>query len=242
VRRFRGLLTGRRLALLLGAAATVSVNWGVYIWAVNHGHVVDASLGYYINPVLSIVLGVAVLRERLTRGQWAAVGLALAAVLLLTVDYGRPPWIALALAVSFAAYGYLKKVIDSGAVETLTVESALLLPAALAYLVWLERRGGMTFIHLGWGHSLLLVAGGLVTLVPLLLFAGAATRVPLSTLGLIQYVTPTLQFLLGVAVFGERMSPGRWAGFALVWLALMLLSADMLARVTRKSVPVAPTA
>ncbi|MGI8457247.1 MAG: EamA family transporter RarD [Propionibacteriaceae bacterium] len=228
--RFRQLLTARRIGLLTAAAVTIAVNWGVYIWAVNHAHIVDAALGYYINPILSILLGVVILHERLSRIQWAAVGLALAAVITLTIDYGRPPWIALTLAVSFATYGFLKKTVDGGAIETLTIESALLLLPAVGYLVWLNAHGAMTFIRLGWSHSLLLVAGGLVTLVPLLCFAAAATRVPLSTVGLIQYLTPTVQFLLAVLVFGEQMSAGRWVGFGLVWVALMVLAGSTLLR------------
>ena len=214
----------RNLVMLALAAATVSVNWGVYIWGVNHGHVVETALGYYINPILSILMGVLILGERLNRLQWAAVALAGVAVLVLTIDYGHPPWISLTLAVSFATYGLLKKKINAGAVETLTIESAFLLLPALAYLGYLESVGKLTFGHLGWGHSLLLVATGLVTAVPLLFFAAASTRVPLSTLGLIQYVAPTAQFLLGVWYFHEVMSPARWIGFACVWAALMLLT------------------
>jgi len=215
----------RNLVLLALAAATVSVNWGVYIWAVNSGHVVETALGYYINPILSILMGVLILGERLRRLQWVAVGMAAVAVLVLTVDYGHPPWISLSLAVSFATYGLLKKKINAGAVETLTLESAFLLLPALAYLGYLESVGRLTFGHLGWGHSLLLASTGLVTAIPLLFFAAASTRVPLSTLGLIQYVAPTAQFLLGVWYFHESMSLARWIGFACVWAALMLLTA-----------------
>lgn len=214
----------RRLALLALAASVVSVNWGLYIWGVNHGHVVETALGYYINPILSILLGVLVLGERLARLQWAAVGLAAAAVVVLTVDYGRPPWISLALAVSFATYGLLKKKVNGGAVETLTLESAFLTLPAIGYLIYLEATGRSTFGHLGVGHSLLLMSTGLVTAVPLLFFAAASTRVPLSTLGLVQYLAPTLQFLLGIWYFHEVMSPARWAGFGCVWVALMLLA------------------
>ena len=224
----------RRTVLLLGAAATiVSVNWGTYIWSVNHGHVVETALGYYINPILSIVLGVVVLRERLRPAQWASVGLAVVAVVVLTVDYGTLPWIALVLAVSFAAYGFIKNRLGAGAVDSLAVESALLTPVALVYLGWLEVTGRGSFGNAGWGLSLLLVATGLITLVPLLLFAGAATRLPLSTLGLLQYLAPTLQFLLGIGYFHESMSPGRWAGFGLVWLALVVMTTDGLLAVRR---------
>ena len=214
----------RTLLLLAGAAAVVSVNWGVYIWAVNHGHVVETSLGYYINPILSILVGVVFLRERLAPLQWVSVGLAAAAVVVLTFEYGQLPWIALTLATSFATYGVIKKQVNGGAVETLTVESAVLTPVALGYLAFLQVTGDLTFGHLGWAHNVLLIASGLVTVIPLLFFAAAATRLPLSTLGLLQYIAPTLQFLLGVLYFGETMSPGRWIGFALVWLALVILT------------------
>ncbi len=233
--------TGNRRSLLLlaGAAAVVSLNWGTYIWAVNHGHVVETSLGYYINPILSILVGVLFLGERLAPVQWVSVGLAGLAVIVLTVDYGHLPWIALTLATSFATYGVIKKQVNGGAVETLTVESAVLTPIALGYLIFLQSAGRSTFGHLGWSHDLLLMATGLVTVVPLLFFAAAATRLPLSTLGLVQYVAPTLQFLLGVLYFGESMSAGRWIGFALVWLALVILTGHGLrqARLARRTTP-----
>lgn len=229
-RWLRPLLTRRILCLLALAAALVALNWGVYIWAVNSGHVVEAALGYYINPVLTVLLGVIILGERLAVAQWVAIGFAVAAVLVLSVDYGQPPWIALILAGSFAAYGLLKNRVNSSAVATLSVESAMLTPFALAYLLFLQVTGGLTFGHLGWSHSLLLASAGLVTAVPLLLFSAAAVRIPLSTVGLLQYITPTAQFLLGVLYFGEAMSPARWAGFALIWVALVILSANGLAR------------
>jgi chloramphenicol-sensitive protein RarD len=224
-RGWYGRIASRRTLGMLGlAAAVVSVNWGVYIWAVNHGHVVETSLGYYINPILSILVGVVVLGERMAPLQWVSVGLALVAVVVLTVEYGRLPWISLLLAASFATYGVLKKQINGGAVETLTIESALLMPVALGYLVYLQVQHGSTFGTLGWAHSLLLAATGVVTVIPLLFFAASATRLPLSTLGLLQYLAPTLQFLLGILYFHEDMSTGRWVGFGLVWLALMLMS------------------
>jgi chloramphenicol-sensitive protein RarD len=199
--------------------------------------VVETSLGYYINPILSILVGVILLRERLVPVQWASVGLAAAAVVVLTIDYGRLPWIALTLATSFATYGLLKKRVNGGAVETMTVESALLTPIALGYLIYLQSAGTLTFGHLGWSHSLLVMATGLVTVVPLLFFSSATTRLPLSTLGLLQYLAPTLQFLLGVLYFGETMSVGRWIGFGLVWIALVILTAYGLhrARVARRT-------
>ncbi|MFC7622948.1 EamA family transporter RarD [Microlunatus sp. GCM10028923] len=230
----RPMLDRRKLLLLAAAAAVISVNWGVFIWAATHGHVVETALGYYINPILSILFGVVLLSERLAPIQWVCVGLAAVAVIVLGFDYGRPPWVALVLAVSFALYGLLKKKINAGAVETLTIESAYLVPIALGYLIFLQVTGGLTFGHLGWSHTLLLIASGPITALPLLLFAAAATRVPLSTLGLLQYLAPTLQFLLGVTYFGEQMSVGRWIGFGLVWLALMLLTTYGLLRARRR--------
>jgi chloramphenicol-sensitive protein RarD len=235
------LRSTRNLVMLALAAAVISVNWGLFIWGVNHGHVVETALGYYINPILSILLGVLLLKERLSPLQWVAVALAGLAVAVLTIDYGHPPWIALTLAVSFATYGFLKKKVNGGAVETLTIESAFLLLPAVAYLVYLQAVGQLTFGYLGVGHSLLLMSTGLVTAVPLLFFAAASTRVPLSTLGLIQYVAPTASFLLGVLYFHETMSPGRWIGFGCVWLALMLLTGAGIARsgITRRARAVA---
>ncbi|RYZ31428.1 MAG: EamA family transporter RarD [Propionibacteriaceae bacterium] len=236
-RGFWTRMARRRTLLLLGAAAAiVSVNWGTYIWSVNHGHVVETALGYYINPILSILLGVIVLRERLSALQWVSVGLAAAAVAVLTIDYGTLPWIALVLAVSFATYGFIKNRLGAGAVDSLAVESALLTPLALVYLGWLQLTGRAAFGHEGWGLNLLLAATGLVTLVPLLFFASAATRLPLSTLGLLQYLAPTLQFVLGISYFGESMSPGRWVGFGLVWLALVIMTTDGLRRARRNRV------
>jgi chloramphenicol-sensitive protein RarD len=224
------IATPRKLTLLTVAAATVSVNWGVYIWAVNHGHVVETSLGYYINPILSILVGVIALHERMSRLQWVSVAMAAVAVVVLTLDYGRLPWIALVLAASFATYGVMKKQVNGGAVETLTIESAILTPVGIGYLIFLQTRGQLTFGHLGWVHSLLLVTTGVVTVVPLLFFAAATTRLPLSTLGLLQYLAPTLQFLLGVLYFHESMSTGRWIGFGLVWAALMIMTGNGLRR------------
>ncbi|MFI1420958.1 EamA family transporter RarD [Streptomyces sp. NPDC020731] len=214
----------RRLALVTVAAAVITVNWGVYIWAVNSGHVVEASLGYFINPLVTIAMGVLLLKERLRPVQWAAVGVGAAAVVVLTVGYGQPPWISLCLAFSFATYGLVKKKVDLGGVESLAAESAIQFLPALGYLVWLGARGDATFGTEGTGHALLLVAAGIVTALPLACFGAAAIRVPLSTLGLLQYMTPVFQFLLGVLYFKEAMPPERWAGFTLVWLALVLLT------------------
>ncbi|GAA2743272.1 MULTISPECIES: EamA family transporter RarD [Kitasatospora] len=226
----------RRLALSALAAAVISVNWGVYIWGVNSGHVVETSLGYFINPLVTIAFGVLVLRERLRRAQWVAVGIGAAAVAVLSLAYGRLPWIALTLALSFATYGLLKKKIALGGLESLALESAAMFPFAVAYLVYLAATGqgtlGRTVAgEYGWGHSGLLMLSGLITAVPLMCFGAAAVRVPLTTLGLLQYLAPVFQFLIGVAVFHESMPPARWAGFALVWAALAVLTWDALRRV-----------
>ncbi len=218
------LRSPRRLALMTGAGVMIGINWGLYIWGVNNHHVVETSLGYFINPLVTVLLGVFVLGERLARLQWGALGLAAVAVLALTVDYGRPPWIALALAVSFGTYGLIKKTVGVGAVEGLTVETLVLLPVALGYLVVLDVHGDGGFTTHGPGHVALLVSSGLVTAVPLLCFGAAASRVSLTTLGLLQYLTPSLQFVLGVAVLGEPMPPTRWIGFVLIWLALALFT------------------
>lgn len=218
----------RKLGLVTIAAAVITVNWGVYIWAVNAGHVVEASLGYFINPLVTIALGVLLLKERLRPVQWAAVGVGLAAVLVLAFGYGQPPWISLCLAFSFAAYGLVKKKVNLGGVESLAAETAVQFLPALAYLLWLGAQGRSTFGTEGVGHAALLAATGVVTAVPLICFGAAAIRVPLSTLGLLQYLAPVFQFLLGILYFHEAMPPERWAGFALVWLALALLTWDAL--------------
>ncbi|MFF4327152.1 EamA family transporter RarD [Streptomyces sp. NPDC048387] len=218
----------RKLGLTAIAASVISVNWGLYIWSVNNGHVVEASLGYFINPLVTIALGVLVLGERLRRAQWAAVGVGVAAVVVLAVGYGRPPWISLALACSFAVYGLIKKKLAMGGLESLTAETALLFLPALGYLLWLGVEGRSTFTSQGLGHSALLASTGLVTAVPLICFGAAAIRVPLSTLGLLQYLAPVFQFGLGVVYFHEAMPPERWAGFGLVWVALTVLTWDAL--------------
>lgn len=218
----------RRLLILTVASVVIAVNWGVYIWAVNSDRVVEAALGYFINPLVTVLLGVVLLRERLRRGQWVAVGLAAVAVVVLTAAYGRPPWIALTLALSFATYGLMKNRVRMPAVESLSVETSLLFVPALALLVALQVNGSATFGHGSSGVTALLALTGVVTAVPLLMFAGSAARVPLSTLGLMQYITPILQFLIGVVVRHEVMPLSRWVGFALVWAALALFSIDSL--------------
>jgi chloramphenicol-sensitive protein RarD len=206
----------------------VAVNWGTYIYGVNSNHVVETSLGYFINPLVTVLLGVVVLHERLRRVQWLAVGLGLVAVAVIALEYGRPPWISLALAFSFGTYGLAKKSANVGAIEGLTIETLTLAPLALAYLVVLTVVGGSTFGQLGVGSTLLMIGTGVVTAVPLLFFGGAATRVSLTTIGMLQYLAPVIQFVLGLVVFHEPMSTGRWVGFVLVWVALALLTAESL--------------
>jgi chloramphenicol-sensitive protein RarD len=236
----RALVADRRKLLLLSVAAVlITVNWGTYIWGVNNHHVVESSLGYFINPLVSVLLGVVVLGERLRRLQWAALALAGIAVLALTVEYGRPPWVSLILAFSFGTYGLAKKKADAGAVESLVVETLVVSPVALAYLVLLTGTGASSFGGHGPGHVLLMMGTGLVTVIPLLCFGGAATRIPLSTLGLMQYLTPTVQFILGLTVFGEPMPPMRWVGFGLIWLALVLFTIETL-RLRRRQVRAVP--
>jgi chloramphenicol-sensitive protein RarD len=218
----------RKLGLITVAAAVITVNWGVYIWAVNSGHVVEASLGYFINPLVTIAMGVLLLKERLRPAQWAAVGIGFAAVLVLAIGYGQPPWISLVLAFSFATYGLVKKKVNIGGLESLAAETAIQFLPALGFLLWLGSDGSATFGGHGEGHAALLAATGVVTAAPLVCFGAAAIRVPLSTLGLLQYMTPVFQFLLGILYFHEEMPAEQWAGFALVWLALTCLTWDAL--------------
>ncbi|WP_329456253.1 EamA family transporter RarD [Streptomyces sp. NBC_01497] len=218
----------RRVGLLVLSATTITINWGVYIWAVDSGHVVEASLGYFINPLVTILLGVVLLKERLRAAQWGAVGVGLAAVVVISLGYGQLPWISLVLAFSFGTYGLVKKKINLGGLESLAAETTVLFLPALGFLLWLGATGASTFTTHGAGHAAWLASAGLVTAVPLVLFGASAIRVPLSTLGLLQYLTPVLQLALGVAYFHEAMPPERWAGFALVWVALVVLTWDAL--------------
>jgi chloramphenicol-sensitive protein RarD len=225
----RAVLRDRRTVLLLVvAAATITANWGTYIYGVNTDRVVETSLGYFINPLVTVLLGVLVLGERLRPVQWTALAIGFAAVVVLTVDYGRPPIIALVLAFSFGTYGLAKKSAGVGAIESLAFETAVIAPFALGYLVWLGSTGHAHFASEGPHHVVLLVASGVVTAIPLLCFGGAATRVSMTTLGLLQYLTPSIQFALGVTLLGEHMPTGRWIGFALVWVALVVLTAEAL--------------
>ncbi len=223
----RRLVAGNRRAvgLLTVAAVVISINWGTYIYGVNSEQVVETSLGYFINPLVTVLMGVALLGERLRRAQWAALALAAIAVLVLALDYGRVPWIALTLAFSFATYGLMKKKADVGAAESLAVETGVLMLPAAAYLLVLSARGEGQ-LGTASASSALLVGAGFVTVLPLLAFGAAATRIPLSSLGILQYLAPVVQFLIGVVLFQEPMPASRLLGFVLVWGALLVFTAD----------------
>lgn len=243
-RRWSGVRAGfadrTRLLRLAAAACFLAVNWGVYIYGVTNDRVVEASLGYFITPLVSVMLGVVVLRERLRTVQWMAVGVAAVAVLFLAVESRRLPWIALVLGFSFGIYGLLKKTSRVGALEGLTVETAVLAPVAAGYLGVLQVSGRSTLTTNGPSHATLLLLAGVITAVPLLFFGAAASRVSLTTIGLLQYLAPIMQFLLGVLFFGEEMGPTRLLGFGLVWTALVMFTADLLQqrrRPTRLVVP-----
>jgi len=224
---FRAIWTDRRrVGFLAVASVVIAVNWGVFIWGVNHQHVIEVSLGYFINPLVTVLLGVFVLGESLRPWQWLAVGIGGVAVVILAFDYGGLPWIALVLAGSFATYGFLKKQARLGAVESLGAETLILAPVALAYLLWLQVVGHGTFGHAGLDNVLLLASTGVVTVIPLLLFGGSATRVSLTTLGILQYLGPALQFVFGLVIFHEPMTGAAWIGFLLVWTALAIFTVD----------------
>ncbi|HEY9566397.1 MAG TPA: EamA family transporter RarD [Nocardioides sp.] len=216
----------RTKRLLTLGSVVIAINWGTYIWGVNNGHVVEASLGYFINPLVTMLMGVLVFRERLRAMQWFAVSIATAAVIVLTLAYGRLPWVALILAFSFGTYGLAKKQANTGAVESLTWETIVLSPIALGYVVFLVATGNSEFGTNGPGHAAILMTAGLITAVPLICFGAAATRLPMVTLGLLQYLAPILQFALGVLLFHEDMPLGRWIGFGLVWIALVIFTVE----------------
>jgi chloramphenicol-sensitive protein RarD len=238
-RRLAGLVRLPRtsLAYLTVAGLLIAVNWGTYIYGVNSNQVVETSLGYFIGPLVTVVVAVVALGERLRPAQWGALSLAAVAVVVLTVDYGRVPWIALTLAFSFALYGLLKKKADVGAAESLTVETVVLVTPAVVYLLALDLAGTGSFARVSASQTLLLVGAGVVTVLPLLAFSAAATRIPLATLGLLQYIGPTLQFVIGVFVYDEPMPPSRLVGFVMVWVALALFTAEGLRHRRRHVVP-----
>jgi len=216
----------RTLGLYALAGIVLAVNWYTYIWAVNAGFVIESSLGYFINPLVSVLLGVVVMRERLRLGQWAAIATATAGVIFLTVSYGQLPWIALTLAFSFGFYGLLKKRGTLHSMQGLTIETSTLLLPALALLLFREASGHDSLVSYGWSKTLLLLSTGVVTVLPLVWFASAARLIPLSLLGILQYIAPTLQFLVGLLIFQEPFSATRLIGFAIIWLALIIYSAE----------------
>jgi len=209
------------------ASILISINWLVYIWATNNGHVVEASLGYYINPLIIIAFGVILLKEKMRQLQWVAVAIATVGVIILTVDYGRLPWVALGLALSWGTYGLVKKQLSLGALEGLAIETMIAFIPYCAYLLFIGSKGEGQFGH-EIGLTALLISAGAVTAIPLLLFNGSTTRLPYSTIGLLQYITPTIQFSIGVWVNHEAMPTARWVGFIFIWLALITLASDLL--------------
>lgn len=228
--------SGRIFGALGVAAVLIAINWLTYTYGVLSGQAIEASLGYFINPLVSVLLGVLVLKERLRPLQWAAVGIGFVAVLVLSVAYGQIPWIALILAFSFGFYGLVKNRVGAtvDAVTSLTVETVVLTPFALAAVLWLAAAGSLTLLGNGPGHFWLLAASGIITATPLLFFGAAARRLPMTTVGMLQYMAPLLQFILAVTVLGEHMGPERWAGFGIVWLALVVLTVDMLVSTGRR--------
>jgi chloramphenicol-sensitive protein RarD len=246
MRSWRPVLTALRTPRILGtltiAALLIAVNWLVYTYGVTTGQAIQAALGYFINPLVSVLLGVIVLREKLRPLQWAAIGMGGVAVVVLAVGYGGMPWIALTLAFSFGLYGFMKKKVGSqvDAVSSLSIETLVLAPIAAGVMIWLGSAGTATLTTEGTGHFWIMAASGVITAVPLLFFGAAARRLPLTTIGLLQYLAPVLQFLLALLVFGEEMPLERWVGFGLVWVGLVLLTVDMLLSVRRQPRP-APT-
>jgi chloramphenicol-sensitive protein RarD len=218
----------RRAGMLTLAAVLVTINWGLYIWAVNAHHVVETSLGYFINPLVTVALAVGVLGERLRPLQRIGIAIATVAVIGLAVDYGRPPWIALVLAFSFGLYGLIKKQVGLEGTKSLAVETTVMIVPALVFIAVIQSDGSGTFTSDGADHALLLASAGVATATPLMLFGAAAVRLPLTSLGLLQYLAPTMQFLIGVLIRHEPMPLSRLAGFALVWIALVLFTVDAL--------------
>lgn len=222
--------TPRTLRWFVASAAVITVNWGVYIWAVNADRIVDASLGYFINPLVNVLIGAVFLHERLRPAQWTAVACAALGVLWLTWQAGAPPWIGLVLAVSFGMYGLLRRSAALGAIEGLAVETALLLPLAIGYLVWLSIAGANSFAGAPTTLQLLLAAAGPATALPLMCFAAGARRIPFSMLGILQYVGPTIAMVIGVWLYHEPFPPAKAIGYAAIWVALLIYSAEGLWR------------
>lgn len=224
----RSLTTWHTCSRYAVAALLIAANWLIFIWAVNAGHVVEVSLGYFINPLLSVLIGVVILRERLRLWEWVPIGIATIGVVYLTISYGGLPWISLSLALTFALYGFVKKTAPLNPLYGMTLETGALMIPASAYLLFCEFNGSGVFLHESLSNDLLLVGGGLVTTVPLLLFASATQRIPLSLIGVLQYITPILQFLLGVVVYKEPFSHHQLIGFSIIWLALFIFGAGNL--------------
>lgn len=220
-------LTAKEWLLVTVAAVVISVNWGVYVYAVNNDHVADAALGYFINPLVSVMLGVVVLKESLRRLQIVSVGLAVVAVLIMTLMLGNPPWISLLLAFSFGIYGLVKKQVTLSPQISLMAETMVLAPVGLAYVIWLQTQGSNTFVQDGPSHAVLLMLAGVVTALPLLCFARAAHEMTLTSLGMIQYITPMLQIVWAVFVTHEFIETGRWVGFCIIWVALAIFVFDL---------------
>lgn len=234
--RLRALLADRRrVALLSAASLIIAGNWVLYVFAVLTGRTTEAALGYFLNPLVTVALGVLVLHERLRRLQWAAVAVGAVACAYLAVSYGKPPWISLGLALTFATYGLIKKRVGGTMtpIQSLSAETLLLSPIALCVLAFITARGDSTFTGQGAGHTTLLVMAGAATALPLLLFAAAARRIPLTMLGLLQFVNPILQLLCGVVLLHEVVPPSRWVGFGIVWIALILMTIDSLRQAQR---------
>lgn len=235
--KFRSTLNRRVIGIYFMAGLLLSINWLIYVWGVNSGQIVETSLGYFINPLLSVLLGMIFLGERLRTGQWFAIGLAAFGVIYLTWTYGSLPWIALSLAFTFGFYGLVKKVSPLGSLYGLTLETGLMLLPALGYLIFVERTGSAAFGHSGIVSVLLLVGAGVVTTIPLLMFASAARRIPLTMIGVMQYIAPTIQFLLGVLIYNEPFTTSKLIGFSMVWIALIVFWTEgLVAHRAQKSV------
>ena len=228
-------LKQKKVVLTFAAAGTLlAINWLTYIWGVNNGYVVETSLGYFINPLVSVFLGMIFLRERLRPGQWLAIGVASFGVVYLTFTYGRLPYIALVLALTFGTYGLLRKIGKLNSLQGLTMETGFMFVPALGFLLWQEGSGAAAFGHANWSNTILLGFAGVATAIPLLMFGQAAREIPLTVIGILQYIAPTIQFLIGVLVFREPFSPHQLIGFSFIWIALVLYTAESLLQTRRR--------
>ena len=224
---FRQAIASRRIQrTYLAAAILIGINWLTYVWAVNAGFIVETSLGYFINPLVSVLLGVIILKEKIRTWQWMAIGLVAVGVLYLTFSYGSLPWIALTLAFTFAFYGFVKKTAPLNSIQGLTLETGILFLPSIGWLIFSEVRGDGAFLHSGWVADFMMIGAGLVTTIPLLMFASAAKLIPLSMVGILQYIAPTIQFLIGVLVYHEPFTSSRVIGFSIVWIALLIFGIE----------------